>query len=82
MPVLMVVELGLGGLVFIGVLLGILWFKIPNKSQIQKPPYHYVLPLSVCWAVLIMLDHYLWTLPAGLYLTGLVVWAGRGLDRG
>ena len=83
---LLLVELGVGGVLilmvglFMRVKVQSSKFKIQNKSKIQNPNYRNVLPLFICWAVLIMLDHYFWTLPAGLYASGLVWWAGRGLD--
>lgn len=87
-PVLFAVELGFGGLLLLAVLGGFIWFKIPNskfqilnKFKIQISKFKTSLPLLICWLVLIMLDHYLWTLPAGLYVTGLVGWAGRGIAR-
>src|SRR3989344_4952484 len=83
---LLLVELGVGGVLilmvglFMRVKVQSSKFKIQNKSKIQNPNYRNVLPLFICWAVLIMLDHYFWTPPAGLYASGLVWWAGGGLD--
>ncbi len=87
-PVILFIEFGAIGVLLLGVVLRVLnrkipnsKFQIPNKSQIPNSKLIAVLPVIVCYFVLAMLDHYLWTLPAGLYLTGL---AGMSLalDRG
>ncbi|MEW6610213.1 MAG: O-antigen ligase family protein [Patescibacteria group bacterium] len=77
-PLLILIELGVGGVI----LLGLGWFifvkiqnpksKIQNKFQIQNYKCARMLPVVACYTVLAILDHYLWTLPAGLYLTGFV----------
>ncbi len=45
-----------------------------------------MLSVFICWLVLAMLDHYIWTLPSGLYLSIFlwwIVWHGKrfGLSK-
>lgn len=80
MPLLLVVELGAGG---IGIL-GAAWYFIVRNSKfkIQNSKPKVFAPLMICFFILAMLDHYLWTLPAGLYVSGLLALAWRrGLDK-
>ncbi|MFA4872863.1 MAG: O-antigen ligase family protein [Patescibacteria group bacterium] len=88
-PVLLAVELGVGGLLILSI--GLLFIRkifnfsrcsgIPRAGQFsifKIGPWSSVI---ACLLVLAMLDHYLWTLAAGLYLMG-IMGASLALDRG
>jgi len=77
-PLLLLVEMGLGGLCLLGLGL-VLWVKVQSpKSKVQNKfkssNFKIFLPVMVCWSTLAMLDHYIWTLPAGLYLSIFLWW--------
>ena len=78
-PVLLVVELGAVGILIIGI--GILLFLINSEFKVQSSKLLWWNPVIGCLFVLAMLDHYFWTLAAGLYLMG-ITGASLALDRG